>query len=49
MYFIFFYFLVSENDGSNVKLMYTLNKSEIDGAHKDKDHKAFSEDFKVIK
>ncbi|XP_034471742.1 phosphatidylinositol 3,4,5-trisphosphate 3-phosphatase and dual-specificity protein phosphatase PTEN isoform X3 [Drosophila innubila] len=33
-----------ENDG---KFMYTLNKSEIDGAHKDKDHKSFSEDFKI--
>ncbi|TDG39511.1 hypothetical protein AWZ03_014067, partial [Drosophila navojoa] len=33
-------------DGSTVKFMHTLNKSEIDGAHKDKDHKSFSEDFK---
>ncbi|KAH8263282.1 hypothetical protein KR044_006881, partial [Drosophila immigrans] len=34
-------------EGTNVnKYMYTLNKSEIDGAHKDKDHK-FSEDFKI--
>ncbi|XP_030245971.1 phosphatidylinositol 3,4,5-trisphosphate 3-phosphatase and dual-specificity protein phosphatase PTEN-like [Drosophila navojoa] len=34
-------------DGSTVKFMHTLNKSEIDGAHKDKDHKSFSEDFKI--
>ncbi|XP_060660853.1 phosphatidylinositol 3,4,5-trisphosphate 3-phosphatase and dual-specificity protein phosphatase PTEN isoform X3 [Drosophila nasuta] len=35
-----------ETDGTNVKYMYTLNKSEIDGAHKDKDYK-FSEGFKI--
>ncbi|XP_023163840.2 phosphatidylinositol 3,4,5-trisphosphate 3-phosphatase and dual-specificity protein phosphatase PTEN isoform X2 [Drosophila hydei] len=34
-------------DGNTVKFMHTLNKSEIDGAHKDKDHKSFSEDFKI--
>ncbi|KAM8716545.1 hypothetical protein ACLKA7_003425 [Drosophila subpalustris] len=37
----------SENNGTTVKFRYTLNKSEIDGAHKDKDHKSFSEDFKI--
>ncbi|XP_032595020.1 phosphatidylinositol 3,4,5-trisphosphate 3-phosphatase and dual-specificity protein phosphatase PTEN isoform X4 [Drosophila grimshawi] len=36
-----------DTDGPTVKYMYTLNKSEIDGAHKDKDHKSFSEDFKI--
>ncbi|XP_037960504.1 dentin sialophosphoprotein isoform X2 [Teleopsis dalmanni] len=36
-----------EGDGDDAKLVYTLNKCEIDDAHKDKEHKHFSEDFKV--
>ncbi|KAH8376989.1 hypothetical protein KR093_002565, partial [Drosophila rubida] len=33
-----------ETDGTNVRYIYIFNKSEIDGAHKDKN---FSEDFKI--
>ncbi|XP_075151540.1 phosphatase and tensin-like protein isoform X2 [Haematobia irritans] len=36
-----------EGEGSEEKFIYTLHKREIDDAHKDKEHKSFSEDFKV--
>ncbi|XP_055836455.1 serine-rich adhesin for platelets isoform X2 [Episyrphus balteatus] len=36
-----------EGEGEDLKLIYTLPKWEIDDAHKDKEHKLFSEDFKV--
>ncbi|XP_061390514.1 serine-rich adhesin for platelets [Musca vetustissima] len=39
---------VIEGEGNDAKYIYTLNKSEIDDAHKDKEHKCFSEDFKVV-
>nr|XP_014089535.2 uncharacterized protein LOC106617072 isoform X1 [Bactrocera oleae]XP_014089544.2 uncharacterized protein LOC106617072 isoform X1 [Bactrocera oleae]XP_036217747.1 uncharacterized protein LOC106617072 isoform X1 [Bactrocera oleae]XP_036217748.1 uncharacterized protein LOC106617072 isoform X1 [Bactrocera oleae]XP_036217749.1 uncharacterized protein LOC106617072 isoform X1 [Bactrocera oleae]XP_036217750.1 uncharacterized protein LOC106617072 isoform X1 [Bactrocera oleae]XP_036217751.1 uncharac len=38
---------VVEGEGDDAKLVYTLNKCEIDDAHKDKEHKCFSEGFKV--
>uniref|UniRef100_A0A6J0RG01 Phosphatidylinositol 3,4,5-trisphosphate 3-phosphatase and dual-specificity protein phosphatase PTEN n=1 Tax=Bactrocera dorsalis TaxID=27457 RepID=A0A6J0RG01_BACDO len=38
---------VVEGEGEDAKLVYTLNKCEIDDAHKDKEHKCFSEGFKV--
>ncbi|XP_036321126.1 serine-rich adhesin for platelets [Rhagoletis pomonella] len=38
---------VIEEEGEEAKLVYTLNKCEIDDAHKDKEHKSFSEGFKV--
>uniref|UniRef100_A0A1I8NP83 Phosphatidylinositol 3,4,5-trisphosphate 3-phosphatase and dual-specificity protein phosphatase PTEN n=1 Tax=Stomoxys calcitrans TaxID=35570 RepID=A0A1I8NP83_STOCA len=38
---------VIEGEGNEEKYVYTLCKSEIDDAHKDKEHKSFSEDFKV--
>ncbi|XP_068150306.1 uncharacterized protein Pten isoform X2 [Drosophila tropicalis] len=38
---------VCETFGNSEKFMYTLKKSEIDDAHKDREHKLFSEDFKV--
>ncbi|XP_053960890.1 serine-rich adhesin for platelets isoform X1 [Anastrepha ludens] len=38
---------VIEEEGEEAKLVYTLNKCEIDDAHKDKEHKCFSEGFKV--
>ncbi|EDW64552.2 phosphatidylinositol 3,4,5-trisphosphate 3-phosphatase and dual-specificity protein phosphatase PTEN isoform X2 [Drosophila virilis] len=37
----------SSTDENTDKFTHTLIKSEIDGAHKDKDHKSFSEDFKI--
>lgn len=44
---IYFIITVIEGDGNDEKYIYTLNKCEIDDAHKDKEHKCFSEDFKV--
>ncbi|EDW76061.2 uncharacterized protein Dwil_GK15265 [Drosophila willistoni] len=38
---------VYESFGNSEKFMYTLKKSEIDDAHKDREHKSFSEDFKI--
>ncbi|KAL9926634.1 uncharacterized protein LOC119644003 isoform X2 [Glossina fuscipes] len=38
---------VMEGEGNDIKLVYTLRKWEIDDAHKDKENKCFSEDFKV--
>ncbi|XP_033235771.1 phosphatidylinositol 3,4,5-trisphosphate 3-phosphatase and dual-specificity protein phosphatase PTEN isoform X6 [Drosophila pseudoobscura] len=38
---------VCESDGTLLKCTYTLKKSEIDGVHKDRKHKSFSEDFKI--
>ncbi|XP_067621507.1 serine-rich adhesin for platelets [Eurosta solidaginis] len=38
---------VVEEEGDEAKLVYTLNKCEIDDAHKDKEHKCFAEGFKV--
>ncbi|XP_020713029.1 uncharacterized protein LOC101450346 [Ceratitis capitata] len=38
---------VIEDEGKDSKLVYTLHKCEIDDAHKDKEHKCFSEGFKV--
>lgn len=43
----FLIFTVIEEEGEEAKLVYTLNKCEIDDAHKDKEHKCFSEGFKV--
>ncbi|XP_073824463.1 phosphatase and tensin-like protein isoform X2 [Musca autumnalis] len=39
---------VIEGEGNDEKYIYTLTKWEIDDAHKDKEHKCFSEDFKVV-
>ncbi|XP_017855415.2 phosphatidylinositol 3,4,5-trisphosphate 3-phosphatase and dual-specificity protein phosphatase daf-18 isoform X1 [Drosophila busckii] len=36
-----------EIDGTTVKYTVILNKNEIDGAHKDQEHKMFPEDFKI--
>lgn len=43
-----FVILVMEGEGNDIKLVYTLRKWEIDDAHKDKENKCFSEDFKVF-
>ncbi|XP_016965578.1 phosphatidylinositol 3,4,5-trisphosphate 3-phosphatase and dual-specificity protein phosphatase PTEN isoform X1 [Drosophila biarmipes] len=36
-----------ESDGAVNKYIHTLSKSEIDDVHKDREHKTFSEDFKI--
>lgn len=45
--FYIIYFAVCESDGTVNKYTHTLSKSEIDDVHKDREHKSFSEDFKV--
>ncbi|XP_030382794.1 uncharacterized protein LOC115630404 isoform X2 [Scaptodrosophila lebanonensis] len=37
---------VCESNGNTVRYLYTLKKCEIDDAHKDKEHRSFSENFK---
>ncbi|XP_016982546.1 phosphatidylinositol 3,4,5-trisphosphate 3-phosphatase and dual-specificity protein phosphatase PTEN isoform X2 [Drosophila rhopaloa] len=38
---------ICESDGTVNKYIHTLSKSEIDDVHKDREHKSFSEDFKI--
>ncbi|XP_043064759.1 phosphatidylinositol 3,4,5-trisphosphate 3-phosphatase and dual-specificity protein phosphatase PTEN isoform X2 [Drosophila ficusphila] len=41
------HYSICETDGTVNKYIHTLNKSEIDDVHKDREHKSFSEDFKI--